>query len=174
MSRSLASDTNIAKPITLIISDVDGVMTDGRIIYDSDGHETKQFHVRDGLGIKLWMRSGFHFAILTARQSEMVTRRADELGIEHVVQGAKDKLSSAELLLETLGCTAEQTCYLGDDLPDLSVMRRVALAVTPADGAADVRDASQWILRNNGGEGAVRELCERLLRAKQRWKEHVK
>lgn len=167
------SDAEIAAPITCILSDVDGVMTDGRIIYDNQGIETKQFHVRDGLGIKLWMRSGFQFGILTARRSEIVKTRAAELGIVSVRQGCGDKGPAADEMIAEFGCQPEQVCYIGDDLPDIAVMRRVGLAVAPADAATDTRAAASWVLNSGGGEGALRELVERLLRAKQRWEEHL-
>jgi 3-deoxy-D-manno-octulosonate 8-phosphate phosphatase (KDO 8-P phosphatase) len=167
------TDTETAAPITCILSDVDGVMTDGRIIYDGNGVETKRFHVRDGLGIKLWMKSGFSFGILTARTSTIVPQRALELGIEHVLQGYEDKWPAAEKMISELGCEPDQVCYIGDDLPDLAVMRNVGLAVAPADAATDARNTAKWILRSPGGDGAIRELTERLLRAKQRWEEHL-
>lgn len=173
MPSLLKSDTETADPITCILCDVDGVLTDGRIIYDSAGHETKQFHVKDGLAIKAWMRSGYHFAILTARKSIVVERRADELGIQHVVQGFENKWPAARRIVSDLNCSFEQVCYIGDDLPDLPVMRKAALAVTPADGAQDVRNTAHWILQNEGGKAAVRELIERLLRAKNKWEDHL-
>jgi 3-deoxy-D-manno-octulosonate 8-phosphate phosphatase (KDO 8-P phosphatase) len=174
MPALLLSDSEIAAPITCILSDVDGVMTDGRIIYDEAGVETKRFHVRDGLGIKLWIRSGFHFGILTSRTSKAVLQRAAELGIPHVTQGCADKRPAAETMLRELGCAPGQVCYIGDDLPDISVMNYVGLAVVPADAAADACEAAHWILRSKGGEGAVRELIERLLHGKQRWEEHLR
>jgi len=164
-----SDDRNAALPITCIITDVDGVMTDGRIIYDGAGLETKQFHVRDGLGIKLWIQAGFQFGILTSRQSDIVAQRANELGIEHVQQGVTSKLPVAEKMFSDIGCDPHQVCYIGDDLPDLPVMNRVGLSVTPADGAIDVSAAADWVLDSRGGEGVLRELIERLLRSKERW-----
>lgn len=174
MSASTLTDSETAAPITCILSDVDGVMTDGRIIYDNNGVETKQFHVRDGLGIKLWIRSGFQFGILTSRTSNIVQQRAFELGIDNIRQGCADKGPAAEAMIAELGCEPHQVCYVGDDLPDIAVMRRVGLAVAPADAATDTRSAASWVLHSGGGQGAVRELVERLLRAKQRWEEHLK
>ena len=171
MNSQSENDASVAGPITCIVTDVDGVMTDGRIIYDSDGKETKRFHVRDGLGIKYWMRAGFTFGILTSRDSNMVQQRAKELGIAHVQQGAKAKWPIAEQMLVEMGCQLDQVCYIGDDLPDLPVMRRVALAAAPADAAKDVRDAAQWHLQTRGGDGVLRELIERLLRAKRKWED---
>ena len=174
MPAMLMPDAEVAEPITCIVSDVDGVMTDGRIVYDNAGIETKRFHVRDGVAIKAWMNSGFHFGILTARSSQIVTHRAAELGIEHVQQGYHDKLPAAEAMIAEFGCRSDQVCYIGDDLPDIPVMRQVALAVAPADAASDAQDAAGWILRAKGGEGALRELIERLLRSKHRWEEHLR
>lgn len=174
MPALLRSDSDIAQNITCILSDVDGVMTDGRIIYDNAGIETKRFHVHDGLGIKLWTKSGFEFGILTARTSKIVGLRAAELGIEHVRQGYEEKGPEALRLMSEMGCRPEQVCYIGDDLPDIPVMKSVALAVAPADAATDARNAAHWILRNRGGEGVLRELIERLLRAKHRWEEHIR
>jgi 3-deoxy-D-manno-octulosonate 8-phosphate phosphatase (KDO 8-P phosphatase) len=173
MPTLLRTDSEIANEITCILSDVDGVMTDGRIIYDNQGIETKRFHVHDGLGIKLWQKSGYHFGILTARTSRIVEYRAAELGIEHLRQGSEEKGSAAAAMIAELGCDPAHVCYVGDDLPDVAVMKSVALAVAPADAAADARHAAHWILRSRGGEGVLRELIERLLRAKHRWEEHL-
>ena len=169
MPDSIRSDEILAEPIRCILSDVDGVMTDGRIIYDSAGFETKQFHVRDGLGIKLWMQAGFPFGIITARNSQMVDRRANELGIDHVSQGSGDKLNRATEVLSQWGCELASVCYIGDDLPDIAVMKQVGLAVAPADAATDAREVAHWVLRTDGGQGAVREVVERLLRGKGLW-----
>ncbi|MCO8124413.1 HAD hydrolase family protein [Stieleria sp. TO1_6] len=169
MPVQLRSDSALAQPIRCILSDVDGVMTDGRIIYDSAGVESKQFHVRDGLGIKLWMQAGFEFAIITARNSPMVDRRAGELGIQHVSQGSGNKLQRAQQILTQIDCDLSQVCYVGDDLPDICVMQQAGLAVAPADAATDAREAAHWVLHQRGGQGAVREVVERLLRAKDCW-----
>lgn len=170
----LCSDLQFANQIRCILSDVDGVLTDGRILYSADAgrvsHELKAFHARDGLGIKFWMRSGFAFGIITARQSKIVSHRASELGIKNVFQGASDKWASALEMMSTLGVTAEQVCYIGDDVPDVCVMRQVGLAVAPDDAATDAREAAHWITRSCGGEGVVREVTERLLRAGNHWK----
>ena len=173
MPTLLQSDTKIAERITCLITDVDGVMTDGRIIYDNNGIETKCFHVRDGLAIKLWMNSGLHFGILTSRTSKIVAKRAAELGIDHVQQGHAEKTAAAVEMIESFGCDPQSVCYVGDDMPDIPVMRMVGLAVAPADAAVDARETANWVLRARGGEGALREVIERLLRAKQRWEEHV-
>ncbi len=173
MSTLFRPDADVASQINCIISDVDGVMTDGQIVFDSHGVETKRFHVRDGLGIKLWMQSGFAFAILTARTSPIVASRATELGIYLVRQGCTDKLAAANEIFELVGCTAQQVCYVGDDLPHIAVVRTVGLSVAPADAATDTRTAANWITRCEGGTGVLREVTERLLRAKNRWEEHL-
>lgn len=173
MATHLASDADLAAPIRCLLSDVDGVMTDGRIIYDSAGVETKQFHVRDGLGVKVWMRCGLAFGIVSARNSPMVMARSKELGVEHILQGFEDKLPAVIQLLDRLQIEPSSVCYIGDDLQDIPVMRYVGLAVAPADAAVDARIAARWVLNSNGGMGTLRELIERLLRAKQRWEEHV-
>lgn len=173
MPALLRSDVEIADPIRCILSDVDGVMTDGRIVYDNEGVETKRFHVHDGVGIKLWQKSGFQFGILTARTSKIVERRAYELGITHVRQGYEQKGESALEMISEMGCEPAEVCYIGDDLPDIPVMKSVALAAAPADACSDAAHAANWILSRRGGEGVLRELIERLLRAKRRWEEHL-
>jgi YrbI family 3-deoxy-D-manno-octulosonate 8-phosphate phosphatase len=162
-------DLEIAKPIRLIISDVDGVLSDGSIIIDNAGIESKSFYVRDGLGIKLWQRSGFSFALLTSRNSQIVKLRAAEMNVEIVRQGYADKLPAAREIIQQLGLEARETCYIGDDLPDLPVLREVGLAVAVGDATEEVQAAAKWIMAKPGGRGAVRELVERLLKAKGMW-----
>ncbi|QDV22133.1 3-deoxy-D-manno-octulosonate 8-phosphate phosphatase KdsC [Aureliella helgolandensis] len=162
-------DIEIAKPIRLILSDVDGVLTDGSITIDNAGIESKTFYVRDGLAIKLWQRAGFIFGILTARNSQVVKLRAAELDIQIVRQGFSDKLPAALEILSQLGISAEETCYIGDDLPDLPVLYEVGLPVTVLDAAPEVLAAAKWTMQSRGGRGAVRELIERLLKAKGCW-----
>ncbi|GAB5402428.1 MAG: HAD-IIIA family hydrolase [Aureliella sp.] len=166
-------DAQIASPIRLIISDVDGVLTDGRITIDNAGIESKSFFVRDGLGIKLWQRCGFTFALLTARNSQVVKIRAGELGVNVVRQGFSDKLPAAREIFEELNVAPAEVCYIGDDLPDLPVMYEVGLPVTVADGAPEVQSAATWTMNAAGGRGAVRELVQRLLVAKGRWEDCV-
>ena len=155
--------------IELILSDVDGVMTDGNITYDNQGIETKSFHVRDGLGIKLWQRAGHRFGILTARTSHIVKLRASELGIEILRQGVDQKFSVAMQIMESLGLKPEQVCYIGDDLTDLEVMNRVGLPASVSDGVAEVRSAAKLVTKATGGRGAIRELVEILLESQKRW-----
>ena len=155
--------------IELILSDVDGVMTDGNITYDNQGIETKSFHVRDGLGIKLWQRAGHQFGILTARTSHIVKLRASELGVEILRQGVDQKFPVAMQIMESLGLKPEQVCYIGDDLTDLEVMNRVGLPASVSDGVAEVRSAAKLVTKATGGRGAIRELVEVLLESQKRW-----
>lgn len=159
----------VAGDIRLILSDVDGVMTTGQLWFDASGQEIKQFHVRDGLAIKLWMAAGGDFGIVTARSSLAVQRRGDELAIPHVLQGVSPKWPAVQTLLNQLQIQPAAVAYIGDDLPDLPVMRRVGLSVAPADACDDVLQQADWVLQTNGGCGAVRELIERLLKATDRW-----
>lgn len=164
-----SKDTEIAKPIRLILSDVDGVLTDGCITIDNAGVESKSFHVRDGLGIKLWQRHGFQYGLLSLRNSQVVKLRAAELGIDIVRQGFRDKLPVARELFQSLRIETHEVCYVGDDLPDLPLMAEVGLAVAVAQAVPEVRSAARWVTQQTGGRGAIRELIERLLKAKGLW-----
>lgn len=158
-----------ASTLKLLVLDVDGVLTDGCVIYDSNGGETKAFNIKDGLGIKLLQAAGIDVAMITGRRSAMVERRAAELGITQLIQGREDKLAALEQLLAELNLKPEQVAYMGDDLPDLSAIQRVALGCCPADAASDVRAAANWIASSAGGRGAVRELAEQLLHSRNQW-----
>ncbi len=162
-----------ALPIRLLLSDVDGVLTGGEIIYDNQGYESKQFHVRDGLGIKLWQRAGLQFGLLTSRSSHIVKLRAAELNISIVRQGFEDKLPMARQICEELGLAFHEVCYVGDDLPDLPVMRSVGLAIAVADAVDEVRASAHHITNAAGGQGAVREIVESILQHQGRWPEIV-
>lgn len=166
-------DFEVAKPIRLILSDVDGVLTDGMITIDNAGVESKSFFVRDGHGIKLWKKAGFEFGLLTARNSQVVKLRAQELSIQWVRQGFADKLPVAREMMQAIGVEAHEVCYIGDDLPDMPVMANVGLAVTVADAPSEVKQLAHWVMSNPGGRGAVRELIERILQAKGRWEDLV-
>lgn len=157
--------------IELLVVDVDGVLTDGGIVYGTDGQEIKQFHVRDGSGLKRWQRAGKKAAVLTGRSSNVVERRAGELGLAPVVQGAGDKLAGLEVILKGTGHSAAQTCYIGDDMPDLPVLSAVRLAVTVADACPEAREVAHYVTIARGGHGAVRETIELILRAQGRWKD---
>ena len=158
-----------AADIRMIISDVDGVWTDGKIIYSGDTREIKAFNVRDGLAAKLAQRVGISVALLTSRRSPALVRRARELGIEELHQGSANKLQSCERLLQKLELRFPQILYVGDDLPDLAPMRHAGISAAPADAAPEVRAAAVWKLDSRGGEGAFRETVERLLRDRGDW-----
>jgi 3-deoxy-D-manno-octulosonate 8-phosphate phosphatase (KDO 8-P phosphatase) len=146
--------------------DVDGVLTDGRIIYGNDGEELKAFNIKDGFGIKALQRSGVHVALITGRSSAIVERRARELGIESVVQGREDKLVALRELCTALGVELADCAYMGDDLPDLAAIEAAGLGLTVADGCRAVRQAADWCSSLPGGAGAVREACDALLEAR--------
>jgi len=155
--------------IELMLADVDGVLTDGRVIVSNQGIETKQFHIRDGMGIRLWQKAGYRFGVVSRRGSQLVKMRAAELDIGIVRQGALDKLATTLDIVSELGLAPQQVCYIGDDLPDLPVIRAVGLGVAVADGCAEVRQAAAYVTGAPGGVGAVREVVELILKAQQRW-----
>ncbi len=159
--------------IELLCLDVDGVMTDGGIVLDDRGAETKRFHVRDGTGIRIWKRLGYEVALITGREGGAVRARAGELGIGHVIQGSQDKGRSFADLLRELGLDAARAAILADDLPDLPIMRRAGYAMAVADASPEVRELAAFVTTSPGGQGAVREAIEHLLRAKDRWDEAV-
>ncbi len=159
--------------VLLLCLDVDGVMTDGGIHLNDDGIETKRFHVRDGTGIRIWMRLGYEVALITGRSGRALRHRADELGITHVIQGSADKGASFEELLEALSMDAARAAILADDLPDLPIMRRAGYPMAVADAVPEVRTEAAFITTRPGGQGAVREAVEHLLRAGNRWTEAI-
>ena len=165
----LMSLNEIAPQIELLLSDVDGVMTDGGLSFDENGVETKTFSVRDGLGIKLWGRAGGTFGIITGRISRIVERRAEELGVEMIHQGISDKLTLVKKIAAEQSCSLEQIAYIGDDLPDLPVIRAVGLGIAVADAAEEVRVEADLVTKTLGGRGAVREAVEVILKASGRW-----
>ncbi len=154
-----------AAHLRLMIFDVDGVLTDGGLHYGSDGEALKRFNVQDGLGIRLLQESGVATAIITARQSAIVARRASDLGIRHVKQGVHDKLAAFEHLLETTGFDAQQCGFVGDDLIDLPVLTRVGFSASVANGRPEVKARAHYVAQAAGGNGAVREICEYIMRA---------
>lgn len=160
-----------AKKIKLLILDVDGVLTDGQLYYDADGNELKAFHVHDGLGIKLLQRSGIAVAIITSRNAPSVAHRMANLGVEHVYQGQSDKLAAYRELLQKLTLAPEQVAYAGDDLIDLPLLKQVGLSIAVANANAAVLTQVHWITSLKGGEGAVREVCELLLKAQNHWQQ---
>ena len=159
------------KRIRLLLLDVDGVMTDGRIIFDSNGVESKFFNVKDGHGIKMLQRAGIEVGIISGRQSTVVANRAAELGIERVFQKAIDKLSPYNQILTDTGLSDKEVAFIGDDIIDIPVLRRVGFAAAPADAVEEVIPFVHFVTRNRGGWGAVREVSDLLLKAQGRWDE---
>ena len=157
--------------IKLLILDVDGVMTDGRIIFDSNGVESKFFNVKDGHGIKMLQRSGVEVAIISGRASQVVTNRAAELGIDLVYQKSLDKLTPYRAILAEKGLTEAETAFVGDDLIDIPVLTRVGFAAAPADAIDEVKDLVHYVAKNAGGWGAVREVCDMIIKAQGKWEE---
>jgi 3-deoxy-D-manno-octulosonate 8-phosphate phosphatase (KDO 8-P phosphatase) len=154
-----------AARVKLMIFDVDGVLTDGSLHYGAEGEALKTFNVHDGLGIKLLQEAGIQTAIISARISAQVTRRAADLGIAHLHQGGHDKLTPFNALLEKTGLTAEQVGFIGDDVVDLPILTRVGFAVAVPNGRAEVLERAHHATVAAGGRGAVREVCELLLHA---------
>lgn len=159
------------KKIKLLLLDVDGVMTDGRIIFDSNGVESKFFNVKDGHGIKMLQRSGVDVGIISGRQSMVVTNRAKELGIEIVYQKAIDKLTPFRAILEDTGLVEEQVAFVGDDVIDIPVLKRVGFAAAPPDAVSEVIPHVQFVTENKGGWGAVREVCDLIMKAQNNWED---
>lgn len=155
-----------AAKVKLLALDVDGVLTDGRLYYGNAGEELKAFNIKDGLGIKLLQRAGVAVAIITGRSSQLVERRAAELGIEEIIQGREDKRQALGELCRRLGLALDECAYMGDDLPDLSAITAAGLGMTVADAAAAVARAADWQSTAGGGAGAVREACEFILDAR--------
>jgi 3-deoxy-D-manno-octulosonate 8-phosphate phosphatase (KDO 8-P phosphatase) len=153
--------------------DVDGVLTDGGIVHGSAGLELKQFHVRDGFGLRCWQQAGKRAAVITGRSSPIVEVRAKEVDIGIVVQGAAEKSPAYRQVLAETGLSPHQVCYVGDDLPDLPPLGNCGLAVAVADAAAEVRTAAHYVTRNAGGRAAVREVVELILRCQGVWQGFV-
>ncbi len=165
-----------ARPVRLVIFDVDGVLTDGRLSYSShpdapEKEQSKVFHSRDGLGMKLLMQAGLEIGIITARSSLAVARRMADLGVPHVHQGQQDKLATYQNMIEHLALSHEQVAYMGDDIIDLPVLRRVGFAATVADASEFMQSHCHFVSKHHSGQGAARELCEFILNAQGRWDE---
>jgi len=157
--------------IKLLLLDVDGVLTDGRIIYDNSGNELKAFDVKDGHGLKMLQRAGIKIGIITGRESQVVANRAAELGIKILYQRALDKLEPYHKILAEQGLTDEQVAYVGDDIVDLPILRRVGFSATVADAAPELLPLVDYVASRNGGRGAVREICDLLLKHGGHWDE---
>jgi 3-deoxy-D-manno-octulosonate 8-phosphate phosphatase (KDO 8-P phosphatase) len=157
----------------LIVFDVDGVLTDGTITYHAGGGESKNFHTKDGLALRAAMQAGLHVAVITARSSDIVARRMQELGVRDLVQDCNDKAKEVSGLSRAIGIPLEQMAYLGDDLVDLPAMRRVGYPMAVADAADELREMAALVTRRRGGRGAAREAVEHILRAQGRWEKIV-
>ncbi len=159
----------IAKNIKLLILDVDGVLTDGSIILDNEGNEFKVFNVRDGHGIKMLEKADIQVAIITGRYSKVIERRAKELGIKEVYQRCHIKSVAFDHLIEKLGLRPEEIAYAGDDIVDIPIFRRVGLSIAVSDATEETKKEAMIITKNRGGKGAVREICEFLIKSKGLW-----
>jgi len=149
--------------IKLIVLDVDGCLSDGKLTYSSDGIESKNFNVKDGLGITTWIKMGNKVAIITGRNSSIVEKRAKELGIQHLFQGIRDKDRVLDELVNSLGLKFYEVGAIGDDLNDYNMLNKVGRSFTPKDGASDIKSLVNTVLTKNGGDGAVREMIETLV-----------
>jgi 3-deoxy-D-manno-octulosonate 8-phosphate phosphatase (KDO 8-P phosphatase) len=158
-----------ASAITLVVFDVDGVLTDGKILLHADGTESKQFDIKDGTAIVWAQRSGLTVGLLSARTSAATAQRAAQLGVTLVHQGVPSKLETYDRIAADAGVSDDQIAYMGDDVLDLPVLGRVGLAAAPCDAAADVRSRVHWVSRARGGDGAARDLIELILRAQGKW-----
>jgi len=160
--------------IRLVLSDVDGVLTDGRFVLDNQGIESKEFSVRDDMGIRLWQQNGFAFGFVTSRSSQIVKLRAAELGIDIVRQGCESKLAAVRDIATELNLDLIEVCYVGGDLPDLAAIQSVGLGVAVADAVEEVHAAAGYITSQPGGRGAIRELVELLLKNTNRWETTIR
>jgi 3-deoxy-D-manno-octulosonate 8-phosphate phosphatase (KDO 8-P phosphatase) len=158
-----------ASRIRLLVLDVDGVLTDGGLFVSASGEEAKRFHVHDGLALVAARKAGLRIAILSSRASAAVTRRMTEVGVGEVHQGVTDKAGALDALRERLGLAVGEVAMMGDDLPDLPAMACAGLALAPANAAAEVKRAAHWVARRGGGDGAVREAVEMLLKSRRAW-----
>lgn len=159
--------------IELLLTDVDGVLTDGGVILNNEGVESKQFHIRDGLGFKLWRQAGFKCGLITGRNSQVVRLRAQELSMDIVRQGITDKATVAQEVLKKFNLEPEQLAFVGDDLIDLGAIRLAGLGVAVADAVDEVKDAADYTTKKPGGKGAIREVIEVILKAKKVWNDII-
>jgi 3-deoxy-D-manno-octulosonate 8-phosphate phosphatase (KDO 8-P phosphatase) len=167
MSADRAALLDRARKVRLAIFDVDGVMTDGTIYMGPEGEAFKAFNILDGHGLKMLQAAGVACAILSGRSSQAVARRAAELSVTHVVQGSVDKVADFEKLVQRAGVEADACAFVGDDLPDLAVMKRCGLAVAVANAVAAVKECAHYVTATAGGRGAVREFCELVLESRR-------
>lgn len=169
MSTDLVTLADRCARIELLMLDVDGVLTDGRIIYGEQKVESEAFHVRDGAGVVFWQGAGKAVGIISGRNSPAVFTRAKELGLDPLLQGVSEKWPAVKQVLKARTLTPEQLCFVGDDLPDLPILRRCGLAIAPADASAEVRTQAHYVTLKPGGQGAVREAIELILRCQGKW-----
>lgn len=162
---------NALYKIKMVIADVDGVLTDGSITIDAGGNELKTFNAKDGSAIKFLQRVGIKFAIITGRQSHAVTIRANELKIKDVYQDAKKKIEVYSKILSENGLKDDEICYIGDDLVDIPVMRKVGFSVAVADAVTEVLEVVDYVTKAKGGKGAVREVVEKIIKGQGKWEE---
>jgi 3-deoxy-D-manno-octulosonate 8-phosphate phosphatase (KDO 8-P phosphatase) len=161
--------TDTISNLKLIVFDVDGVLTDGSLIYDNHGNELKRFNIRDGFGLRAAMFSGIPVGVLTARSSEVVHRRMEELKIDHYLHGCKDKAKGIEAIAERARVPLEQTAFMGDDILDLPALKRVGYPMAVADAAIEVLEAAKFVSEAPGGRGAARQAVEHILRTQNKW-----
>jgi 3-deoxy-D-manno-octulosonate 8-phosphate phosphatase (KDO 8-P phosphatase) len=159
----------VLKKIKVIAMDVDGVMTDGRIIYDGDGKELKLFDAHDGYGIARARQQGVKIAIISARSSVAVKSRAKDLKFDRVYLDAHPKIDAYEKMLKVFKVKDEEVCFIGDDMPDRDILKRVGFAAAPANAASDIKKLAHYVAVKKGGRGAVREIIEKILKAKGLW-----
>jgi len=174
MSASPKSVIDAAQKIKLLLLDVDGVLTDGKLYYGNSGEEMKGFDIQDGLGIKLLQKGNIQVGIITGRMSSLLQRRADELGINPVIQGREDKLTVLNELLPSLDITLDEIAFIGDELPDLAVIKKVGLGITVANASSTLAAKADWQTACTGGNGAVREVAEMILTAQGKFSEIVR
>jgi len=158
--------------ISVLALDVDGVLTDGTIMFTQDTSvENKHFHVHDGLGISLWINSGLELILISGRKAECVATRAKELGIKHVLQNSKDKIEDLDKVLSKIGVTPDQTAFVGDDLGDIAVMQHVGYAIAVNNAATEVKEVADWVTTRDGGHGAVRDAIEHIMKESGNWQD---
>ncbi|MEY3182834.1 MAG: hypothetical protein RLZ35_819 [Pseudomonadota bacterium] len=155
-----------AAAIALVITDIDGVLTNGQVYYTNQGETFTGFNIQDGFGIRLLLKYHIPVGVLTGRKNPAVMHRMRELGVEHVYQGLSDKVPAYETLLKTLKLSDEQVAYIGDDIPDLPILKRVGLSASPADGNTHITQFTDWVTQSAGGQGAFRELVDLIFKAK--------
>lgn len=163
----------LAQQIKLIVFDIDGVHTDGKLYFTATGETMKAFNSLDGLGINMLLRSGIEAALITGRTSTIVETRAAELGIKYLYQGKTQKVEAFNDCLQKLNIGADKAAYMGDDVTDLPVMQRVALSIAPANAVDVVKENADWVTQHRGGNGAVREACDLLLKAQHKWQQAI-